>query len=219
MPDSSQLILNGGTFSTAGFDEKMGTLNAASAGTIDLGATGASLLQFDNSSAVSWGGSLTINNWSNGLDRVFVGSNSSGLTLSQLSAITFTGFGAGADILSTGEIYPVGAPPLFIQGDWNRDGVVTTADITTMLNALTDLSVYEANFNVLTPQELASIGDFDSSGTVTNKDIQPLLDLVASLPGAGGVAAVPEPSTMLLGVLGLIGLVAMQARRKRWAAN
>ena len=213
MPDSSQLILNGGTFGTAGFDEKMATLNVSVTSTIDLGATGASLLQFDNSSALSWAGGLTINNWSNGLDRFFVGSDATGLTPTQLSSITFSGFAPGAAILSTGEIYPLGAPPVFAQGDWNRDGVTNAADIPAMLTALTDLTKYVADFNVLTPQELAAIGDFNGSGTVTNADIQGLLDYVISHGGAGSVGAVPEPPTFALAFIGLVGACAMLRRK------
>jgi hypothetical protein len=58
-----------------------------------------------------------------------------------------------------------------------------------LLTALTDLNTYASNHS-LSPTQLAAIGDFDGDGQVTNRDIQGLLDLVASL-GGGSVAAEP----------------------------
>ena len=55
--------------------------------------------------------------------------------------------------------------------------------------------------NSLSPTQLAAIGDFDSSGSVTNRDMQGLLDLVVSL-GGGTTDSVPEPSTPCLLVIG-----------------
>ena len=92
-------------------------------------------------------------------------------------------------------------------GEFNRDGQVTSSDIPAMLLALTDLSAY-ASTNALTPTQLAAIGDFDNSGSVTNRDIQGLLGLVASQGGGGAVAAVPEPASLVLFATGVILLIA-----------
>jgi hypothetical protein len=114
---------------------------------------------------------------------------------------------------NTAQLYTTGVLSVsaVVRGDWNRDGQVTSADILAMLVALTDLNSYAIS-NSLSPTQLAAIGDFDNSGSVTNRDIQGLLDLVASLPGDGSVAAVPEPTTLTLSVFGTIGL--LFARRR-----
>jgi len=111
------LTLDGGTLSTNGFDETLGTLTFSSSSTINLGG-GASLLSFADSSAASWVGSgnLLITNWTEGSDQIFVGNSSAGLTSTQLDRIRFVDpFGPGSGlkkalILSTGEIVPVPEP-------------------------------------------------------------------------------------------------------------
>jgi endonuclease I len=99
----------------------------------------------------------------------------------------------------------------FRLGDFNIDGVVTGADITAMMKALTDLNLYESDHSLTNPNLLA-IGDLNSDGAITNSDIQPLLDLVAS--GAGSIAAVPEPSGFLLIAVGSV-LVAWRKKKLR----
>jgi hypothetical protein len=66
-----------------------------------------------------------------------------------------------------------------------------------MLSALTDLNAY-MSARSLSSGQLVVIGDFDNSNSVTNRDIQGLLDLIANQPGGGSVSAVPEPSTLTL---------------------
>ncbi len=88
-----------------------------------------------------------------------------------------------------------------VPGDFNRDGRRTTADISAMLSALTDLNTYKAAKN-LSDDDLLAIGDLNGDLAVNNRDIQPLLDLIASdLPGGAGqlfpLAAQPLPSTAL----------------------
>ena len=99
-----------------------------------------------------------------------------------------------------------------IRGDFSRDGQVTAADIPAMLSALTDLNAY-TSARSLSPAQLVVIGDFDNSGSVTNRDIQGLLNLLAN-SGSGPLTAVPEPSTLVLALLGLsIGVVLIRRSR------
>jgi hypothetical protein len=109
-----------------------------------------------------------------------------------------------AGIVSGSAITSLTLTPI-MRGDFNGDGTVTSADIPAMLSALTDLNAYAAARS-LSPAKLTAIGDFDNSGSVTNGDIQGLLDLVPRQSGCGTVAAVPEPTTLLLLFLGMAGL-------------
>ena len=120
-----------------------------------------------------------------------------------------TGYSVNYNYLNSKEIALVS----YIHGDFNRDGQASPADIPAMLSALTDLNTYKSQ-NALTDTQLAAIGDFNSSGTVTNVDIQGMLDFIASLPGAGSVAAVPEPGSLLLMCIGGISLVSVRRRSK-----
>lgn len=100
LPNSSKLVLNGGTFSTgatAGFAETVGTLQLTENSTILLG-TGSHNLNFSASNLTAWTASktLTITGWTGTVSggtagRIYLGSSSSGLTQAQLDAITFSG--------------------------------------------------------------------------------------------------------------------------------
>jgi hypothetical protein len=121
IPDGSGLVFNAGasngailcTGATVGFSETLGTLTLNDSATIALG-TGVHTLTFANSSAVAWtaGKMLTITGWAGDATtgatagKIFVGTTSAGLTTTQLAQITFNGYAAGAQILSTGEIVP-----------------------------------------------------------------------------------------------------------------
>lgn len=115
--NSVNLKLNGGTFSTGettGFGDKLGTLTLSANSVIDLGS-GVHWLEFAASNGVAWTGSttLTINDWvgvgrqSGTQGRIYFGTDATGLTSAQLAQISFTGFGVGAMLLSTGELVPV----------------------------------------------------------------------------------------------------------------
>jgi autotransporter-associated beta strand protein len=102
--DNSTLALDGGTFNTGGLSERnlaggvvtpgIGAVTLLSSSIIDMG-NGASVLAFANSSAQVWTGTLTILNWSGtaltggGTDQLFFGTDSSGLTDTQLAQIAF----------------------------------------------------------------------------------------------------------------------------------
>jgi hypothetical protein len=199
---ASALILGGGTFDTGGFNQSLNTLTVSAGSGIDMGS-GASVLQFADSHAVSWtaGSTLSILHWTGtagsggGTDQVIFGTTSAGLTAGQVGQIHFQGFN-GASILSNGEVVPASVSTRIL-GDWDLNGSVTTADLPAMLTALTDLNVYKSSHS-LSNDDLLNIGDVNQSGTITNTDIQAELNLIAGVPGAGSVAGVPEPASVLL---------------------
>jgi autotransporter-associated beta strand protein len=94
--DSSALVLGGGTFATGGFSETMNTLTINTTSVIDFGA-GTSALVFADSSAIAWAGTLNLTNFTIGTDSLRFGTTSNGLTASQLSAISLSGYTAGID--------------------------------------------------------------------------------------------------------------------------
>ena len=165
---------------------------------------------------------LTIDNW-NANTHLFVGSSpyslgstTMGLSTTQLQRIQFTGHPLGATLISGGELVPQdvgGAISGFPKGDFDLNHSVDLGDIQAMLTALTDLPRFETT-NHLFDSDVAFLGDFDNSGSVTNLDIQGLLDLVASL-GGGSAIAVPEPASLILLALVLPALIVCGRRRQR----
>ena len=130
--NSSTMTLDGGTFNTGGLSEHelsgpivtsgIGALILLSSSVIDFSG-GASVLAFANSSASTWTGVLSIFNWSGtaatggGTDQLYFGTDSTGLTSTQLSQLAFySDSGAtylgSAEFLSgmTGEVGPVPEP-------------------------------------------------------------------------------------------------------------
>jgi autotransporter-associated beta strand protein len=118
---STTLTLNGGTFSTGGYSEDLGTLTLSANSAIDLGS-GASRFTLADSHTQSWFGTLNIQNWSGspdggGADQIYFGASSSALTTSQLAEIKFLnpeGYAPGtyaAQLLSTGELVAVVPEP------------------------------------------------------------------------------------------------------------
>jgi hypothetical protein len=97
-----------------------------------------------------------------------------------------------------------------MRGDFNLDGRKTTLDIAPMLRALSDLAAYQAK-NGLSDSELSAIADVNRDGTITNADIQALLELLKS--GGGSTDAVPEPSGLALICLAIVSFVVWQWRK------
>jgi len=132
IPDASNLILGNNdptrddfsqawrdtpaVFATDGFSENLGTLRLGGTdGTvqraIDFG-DGASALTFADSSAEDWGGfTLTILNFTEGVDTLRFGTSSSGLTETQLSLFSFVDYGGvSAQIDGLGFVTPIPEP-------------------------------------------------------------------------------------------------------------
>ena len=118
--------------------------------------------------------------------------------------------------LSTGELVPNTTGnflTLPVVGDFSGDGQVNSGtDINLMLKALSDPSAYEQSHQ-LSDGDFLTIADVNHDGKITNADIQPLLDLIAT-NGGGSLAAVPEPASWLLVAVGTLGVVCL-LRRKR----
>ena len=206
---TSGLILNGGKFASGGQSQALTTapLTVTTNSTIDMGV-GNSTLNFANSNpavnnlASSWatGALLTINNWSGtplsggGIDQLVFGGDATGLPAAEVGRIKFSGFPSGATILATGEVVPTSAP--YLIGDLNRDGHVNPTDISSLEQALTNLSGYLSAHATLTAGDVAYIGDLNADGLFDNADLQGMIDYL--IQGHGSTTTVPEPATWVL---------------------
>jgi hypothetical protein len=107
----------------------------------------------------------------------------------------------------------------FLPGDVNRDGSVTSADLSAMLQALTDLHEYQNSHgpggSVLSDPQLVQLLDLSGDGLVTNADIQGLIDYLSSGLGAGSVTTVPEPASLRLAAIAGAFAICVSARRRR----
>jgi fibronectin-binding autotransporter adhesin len=140
--NSATMTLNGGTFNTGGLSEHgannntagIGALTLQSSSIIDLGNL-ASIVAFANSSAQTWSGTLSIYDWSGnfaiggGTDQLYVGTDQTGLTASQLLEINFYSDAGGtflghAGILSNGEIVPIPEPGTWVAGGLALGGLI-----------------------------------------------------------------------------------------------
>ncbi len=229
LPANTNLVLNGGTFSTLGSTLALTSnkLLVNGNGAIDL--AGAGSLSFADSSSLSssWNGAISILHWNGTIntasatDPIFVGTSTSGLTAAQLKEIHFARNNGvaytGASLLSTGEVVPTGTSSVVL-GDWDLSGGAPNgADLTTMLSALTDLNKYRSTHliagNPLSFDDLFNIGDVNADGLVSNADIQAELDLIG--PGGGANSAVPEPATFVL----LLGAIPGVFVLRNWRRN
>ena len=117
---TGMLTLAGGRWLGAAGEHPLGTLKLSVAPTNSslVLDDNASIFRFANSSKIMWAGLLVIHNWrgstnTGGPQRIFFGTNESGLTAQQLTQIRFrnpAGFAAGdysTTILNTGEIVPL----------------------------------------------------------------------------------------------------------------
>jgi autotransporter-associated beta strand protein len=99
---SSSVTLGGGTLDPGGFNQSMAATSMAlsNSSAIDYG-TGASEVDFANSSAATWvaGKILNLTSWNFGTDKLRFGTDATGLTSTQLGQIEFNGAGLGTAML------------------------------------------------------------------------------------------------------------------------
>lgn len=123
--DGAGVVLAGGTISGAGLlsglDEQMGVLTLSETSTIDLGVLAAGhTFRFAASAGAAWaaGETLRIFNYTGGIDRIFVGTDATGLTTGQLNAIEFysdqgitlLNVGFAPQFIGAGELSPTPVP-------------------------------------------------------------------------------------------------------------
>lgn len=135
---SSNVTLAGGTLSTTGISvtsASLGTLNMTASSTITLGAAVGHSLRFAASNGVSWTSpsTLIVTGWTGGYNstsgtagKLYVGTDATGLTSTQLAQILFfngTNY-YSATILSDGEIVPKANIAMF----WNGAGTWSNAN-------------------------------------------------------------------------------------------
>ena len=219
---TSPLVLGGGKFGTGGNAATFASLNVLVNSSIDFGNSFSTVTFTNGTASATWGGVLTVNNWTGNPSDPKLGGGSDqlllpGLTNTQkLSQIKFDGypFGAQTSINNSSEIVPSGAG--YVLGDFDLSRTITQADVGAMLRALTNLTSFKST-NSLTDADLFVIGDFDHNNAITNGDIQGMLNLLAGL-GLGSTIAVPEPATFGLLSLAMIGvLVLSKTKRERFA--
>jgi hypothetical protein len=123
------LVLKGGTVvENDSSANSMQALTLAASATIQMGTAGGSgaILNFADSSAKTWSGTLSVANWNGtliaggGPDQVKFGSSTAGLTPAQLAQVKWIAPNGGADvtgatILASGEIVPYVPPPTEIK--------------------------------------------------------------------------------------------------------
>ena len=120
-------------------------------------------------------------------------------------------------MLSTGEIVPLA--PILQLGDFNQDGHVNVSDVSAAMAALSNLKDYQTGLGVSGSQFL-QIGDVNGDSKVNNADVQALISLIANTNnGAGSLTAVPEPTTFVLGGVGVVVLVLTRRRLVGPTAN
>ena len=110
--------------------------------------------------------------------------------------------GTYKDVVLTGD----SSQTSLIKGDVDRDGHVSSSDLQAMESALTGLAAYAATTH-LSLAELLQIGDVNNSGSFNNADLQALVALLAS--GGGSAAAVPEPTSLALAIIGVVAFLAV----------
>jgi hypothetical protein len=145
-----------------------------------------------------------------GLDPAFSSINASILQNSTFS-VTAILDQEGSDLTGGYSLWMTIASELTLNGDANGDGTVNGADLNTVLS----------NFNK-TGMTWAQ-GDFNGDGTVNGADLNTVLsNFNQSLYLSGSssvVAAVPEPSNLLLAAVGLAGWLVWAGRKRTAAAG
>jgi len=116
----------------------------------------------------------------------------------------YTGNQTPVDGTYTMQITDVEAFAFSQPGDFDQNGNVNASDLTAMMSALSGKPEFATSHN-LTADQLRLIGDLNGDGQFTNSDLPALLSRLISV---GGSASVPEPTTLVLLVLGTLGCFA-----------
>jgi fibronectin-binding autotransporter adhesin len=212
----------------------IGTLHATGALTIANSARLKTELQGSQTDVLDLGATGTVNFVTGSIANFTLLSN---ITSTQFPFLTYAGsnvsgvFGIPQFTVPAGVPTPNGASitndvanhrlvlnvsPQSLRGNFDLStglSTVNRGDIGPMLGAMTNQSGYLST-NSLVNSDLLALGDFNSDNKVTNADIQGELNYLAGLPGGGSLAAVPEPSSIVLAGLALPAL-AYALRRRR----
>lgn len=162
---NSAVILNGGTFSSAGFTATAPavktitctSLQLQSSSTITLGSNSSNLntIKFNDSHSIAWtnGATLTVTGWTGTqgnagtVGRLFVlpnGTTNVGLTPSQLAQISFIGYANTSAMLTLGgEVIPITMPIVTAASSATVDAPfnITFGDQAAWRNAITGIKV------------------------------------------------------------------------------
>ena len=98
-----------------------------------------------------------------------------------------------------------------VLGDMNLDGHFNSADISAMEKALSNLKGWESSHG-MNDDYLNFLADFNGDHSVTNADLQKMINILRS--GGGSFGSVPEPSTAVL--LAISGMALLGGR---WRAG
>jgi len=200
---------NGGSFKTgaaAGYSETVGAINLSNNSTIYLG-TGSHSLKFSSAGTFTSGKTLTIYGWvgsagsSGTAGQVFVGTDNTALTASQLDQINFNGFTSpGAIQLTTGEIVP--AAPAYT---WTGATSTAWATITNWTPVAPAGGPHSCTADVVIPvvgTNYPAISTAVSIGNVTIND-NAQLTLTAPLSVCGNVTGGTSSAANVLGTSAL----------------
>jgi autotransporter-associated beta strand protein len=174
--NSSNLTLNGGTFDVNGNADTLNTLAVQSSSTLDYQGDPGGQLTFTGNVTGTASQVLTIANWAgsiNGGGSDFLQVDNANVSAATLANITFTGWGAGAQLINiSGSIYEI-VPT--ISGAYYWRGNHSNAWITSGNNTATNRNFTVGGANSIGPNSSGSIayfGDTDGSGnTVANTSI------------------------------------------------
>jgi hypothetical protein len=135
---------------------------------------------------------------------------------------TYTGFVDSDLVVHTdATVFPHTAGTVVVRqslvGDMNGDGAVDGEDIDPFIQTLFDLEGFQSSRPWI---QALYISDFKVDGSIDGEDIDGFIEsLFAGSPAASaaGPTAVPEPSAIVLAVLGAAGLGIARLRRRRRA--
>jgi hypothetical protein len=213
---SSSVVMAGGVLDPNNLHHSMPTttLNISGApvspattftSTIDFSfsPTGAEL-DFANSSALTWatGGLLNLNSWDPSIDKLRFGTDSSGLTATQLGALEFNGGGLGTAHLNGTGYLVFGAVP-GVAGDYNNNGVVDAADYVVWRAAV--------------GQPAGTLPNDTAGGTIGPAQYNLWRSKFGATSGSGSGlsagSAVPEPASVGILLVGLLGIALRREQR------